>query len=781
MHQRLNLPIDQLLPEIAGSLRDNPNLVLEAPPGAGKTTRVPPLLLTLVSGEVLVLEPRRIAARMAAARVASEMGERLGETVGYQVRFEEVSCPKTRLRYVTEGMLIRRMTADPTLKGVDAVILDEFHERNLDGDFALALLKRLRKSRPNLVIVVMSATLDGAPIANYLDGCPLLRSEGRLFEVAIRHLPYSPEPLATQVRHALQKLLSENVSGHILVFLPGAAEIRQSMRECQGTADDNDILMLPLHGGLTIEEQDRALKPTRQRKLILATNVAETSVTVEGVTAVIDSGLARLSSASVWTGLPTLQLGRISKASARQRAGRAGRTGPGRVIRLYAQEDFAKRPEYEVPEILRSDLSSLCLAVRAMGEDSIHTLDWLDIPPQAAVNNAEVLLDSLRATTAPTAARLARYPLSPRLARVVDEAFRRGVTEQGCVVAALLGSGVRLEGGNILDALDRPPVDAVFQQHLKQLRRIAPKQGERADATEVDLLYAILCGFPDRVARRRTGKHLLLANGVTAEMQGAAGAGEFLVVLDLEDRTERGLPLVRLIAPIEPDWLIDLFPERICERTEVEWNSSASRVESVSALLFDQLALDESRHVIRDERSSEVLYLKAMEAGIDSFIDREALESLLARASFAQLEEPDVSSVFRRLCEGLSSFSELRKAADQFLPMVEQMLDGRLLRDRAPERIRLAGGREVKVHYERAKSPWIASRLQDLFGTKETPVLGRERTPVVVHLLAPNQRAVQTTSDLAGFWERLYPEVRRTLMRRYPKHQWPERPFSDGI
>ncbi|HEX2917488.1 MAG TPA: ATP-dependent helicase HrpB [Edaphobacter sp.] len=776
MHQRLILPIDQLLPQIAGSLRDNPNLVLEAPPGAGKTTRVPPLLLTLFPGEVLVLEPKRIAARMAAARVASEMGERLGETVGYQVRFEEVSGPKTRLRYVTEGMLIRRMTADPTLKGVDAVILDEFHERNLDGDFALALLKRLQKSRPKLVIVVMSATLDGGPIANYLDGCPVLRSEGRLFEVGIRHLPYSPEPLATQVRNALQKLLSENASGHILVFLPGAAEIRQAMRECERIARDNELMMLPLHGALTIAEQDRALKPTKQRKLILATNVAETSVTVEGVTAVIDSGLARLSSASVWTGLPTLQLGRISKASARQRAGRAGRTRPGRVIRLYAQEDFAKRPEYEVPEILRSDLSSLCLALRALGEDTMHALDWLDIPPQAAINNAEVLLDSLGATTGPTAARLARYPLSPRLARVLDEASRRGVAEQGCVVAALLGSGVRLEGGNILDALDRPPMDAMFQQHLKQLRRIAPRQGEKRTATEVDLLHAILCGFPDRVARRRTGKHLLLANGVTAEMQGTAVGGEFLVVLDVEDRSERGLPLVRLIAPIEPDWLIDLFPERICERTEVEWNSAASRVESVSALLFDQLALDESRHVIRDERSSEVLYQKAMEAGIDSFIDREALESLLARASFAQLEEPDVSSVFRRLCEGLSSFSELRKAADQFVPMVEQMLDGRLLRDRAPKSIRLAGGREVKVHYERAKSPWIASRLQDFFGMKETPVLGRERTPVVIHLLAPNQRAVQTTSDLAGFWERLYPELRRALMRRYPKHHWPECP-----
>lgn len=776
MDRKSTLPIDQLLPEISGSLRDNPNLVLEAPPGAGKTTRVPPMVLTLVEGEVLVLEPRRIAARTAASRVADEMGQRLGETVGYQVRFEEVAGPRTRLRYVTEGAFIRRMVADPELRGVDAVILDEFHERNLDGDFALALLRRLQRRRPNLVIVVMSATLDGAPVAEYLGGCPVLRSEGRMFEVAVRHLPYSPESLAVQVRGAVQLVLSGKSAGHILVFLPGAAEIRQAMRECQQIAEQNDMLVLPLHGGLTVEEQDRALKPINQTKLILATNVAETSVTVEGVTAVIDSGLARSSSASPWTGLPTLQLGRISKASARQRAGRAGRTAPGRVLRLYAEEDYAQRPEYDVPEILRSDLSGLCLTVRAMGCAGVDALDWLDRPPEAAVENAEKLLDRLGATKGLAAARLARYPLSPRLARIVDEATRRGVAEQGCIVAGLLASGVRLKSVDLLDALDHPPQDPVFHQHLRQLRRLAPTQGRRAQTSEDDLLHAILSGFPDRVARKRAGRNLLLANGVTAEIQGTTGAGEFLVVLDVEDRSDRALPLVRLTAPIEPEWLIDLFPERVEERTALEWNSTVQRVELVSALVFDELVIEESRRVIKDERSSEMLYQKVTEAGIDSFIDREALECLLARASFAGLDAPNVSAALRQLCDGLSSFAELRRAADQFIPIVEHMMDRRLLRERAPERIRLAGGREVKVHYERHKAPWVASRLQDFFGMEETPVLGLERTPVVIHLLAPNQRAVQTTSDLAGFWKRLYPEVRRTLMRRYPKHHWPERP-----
>lgn len=750
--------------------------MLEAPPGAGKTTRVPPLVLKLVQGEVLVLEPRRIAARTAASRVAHEMGERLGETVGYKVRFDEIAGPRTRLRYVTEGTLIRRIVADPELKGVDAVILDEFHERNLDGDFALALLKLLQRRRPELKIIVMSATLDGVPVAEYLGGCPVLRSEGRMFEVGVRHVPYSPEPLASRVRAAVQVLLAEKNSGHILVFLPGTAEIRQTMYECQQIAEQNKMLVLPLHGGLTAEEQDRALRPDKQTKLILATNVAETSVTVEGVTAVIDSGLVRSSSASRWTGLPTLQLGRISKASARQRAGRAGRTAPGRVLRLYPEEDYARRPDYEVPEILRTDLSGLCLTLRAMGEFSLDEIDWLDKPPQAAGDAAETLLDRLGATTCAAAARLARYPLAPRLARLLEEAIRRGVADQGCVVAALLGSGVRIEELNILDVVDRPPQEPVFHQHLKQLRRLAPARKTAAQLSEDELLLAILSGYPDRVARKRAGKYLLLANGVTAEVQGNTSDGEFLVVLDVEDRSDRALPLVRLTAPIEPEWLIDLFPERVTERTALEWNSTAQRVERVSALLFDALVIEESRQVIKDENASEMLYEKAMEAGLDSFVDGEGLRDLLARALFAGLDAPDVSEAFRRFCDGFSSFAELRRAADMFLPMLEQRLDGRLLRERAPDRIRLAGGREVKVHYEREKAPWIASRLQDFFGMEETPKLGRERIPVVIHLLAPNQRAVQTTTDLAGFWERLYPELRRTLMRRYPRHQWPERP-----
>ncbi len=312
------LPVDAILPEILDSLRQHPNLVIVAAPGAGKTTRVPPALMGIVSGEVVVLEPRRIAARLAARRVAWELGEPVGETVGYQIRFEEAVGPHTRMRFVTEGVLTRRLLSDPHLKGGAAVVLDEFHERHLESDLALALLKRLQRIRPELRIVVMSATLDAEPVAQYLDSCPIVRSEGKLFDLSVQHLPYSPRPLEAQVRDGVEQLINADHSGDILVFLPGAAEIRRAMRECDSVTRRNGLIVLPLHGSLPPQEQDRALAPASQRKLILATNVAESSVTVEGVTAVIDSGLARFASYSAWSGLPSLHIGRVSKASAKQ-------------------------------------------------------------------------------------------------------------------------------------------------------------------------------------------------------------------------------------------------------------------------------------------------------------------------------------------------------------------------------------------------------------------------------------------------------------------------------
>jgi ATP-dependent helicase HrpB len=768
------LPVDAILPEIAASLQHCPNLVIEAPPGAGKTTRVPPALLAGFRGEVVVLEPRRIAARMAARRVALELGEKVGETAGYQVRFEDVCGPSTRLRFVTEGVLTRRLLSDPNLDGVDVVILDEFHERHLESDLALALLKRLQRRRADLRLIVMSATLDAAPVAAYLGECPVVRSKGRLFELSIQHQPYSPQPLEMQVRDALDLLLAQQRKGDVLIFLPGAAEIRRSMRECESIARRADLLLLPLHGSLSPEEQDRAVTPAAQRKVIFATNVAESSITVEGVTCVIDSGLARVASYSHWSGLPTLHVGRVSKASARQRAGRAGRTAPGHVIRLYTEQDYAHRPDQDAPEILRSDLSQLCLSLRAMGVSHASELEWLDAPPESAIATAESLLDRLGANGG-RAKELARYPLPPRLSCIVVESVQRGVGEQGCLAAALLGSGVQVKSNDLLVAMSATH-DPRVRQHAEQLRRIARPAKQKLHEDDA-LLISVLAGFSDRVARRRAGNQVLLSASGSAEIGGEVPPYEFMVAVDAEDRKDKPLPLIRMTARVEPEWLIDLFPERVRDRSELVWNEKAQRVDAVSALIYDELVIEESRGAAPEpEAAAQMLATKALEAGIERFVDGDLLNEFLSRVEFAGMPQPQFAETLREVCTGLRCFAELRKSADTFIHLMEQKVGSRKLNELAPLRITLHGGRQTKIHYEHGKPPWIASRLQDFFGMRETPRIGPQKVPVTVHLLAPSHRPVQTTTDLAGFWERLYPQVRRELMRRYPKHAWPEKP-----
>jgi ATP-dependent helicase HrpB len=732
----MKLPIDALLPEIVASLGREKYLVIEAPPGAGKTTRIPPALLPVARGEILVLEPRRLAARMAARRVASEAGERLGETVGYQVRFEDISGPRTRIRFVTEGVLTRRFMSDPGLKGVDIVILDEFHERHLDSDLALALAKRL-----GIRIVVMSATLDAAPVAKFLENCPVLRSEGKLFELKIEYTPHSAAALEDQVAGAVERL--GRLDGDVLVFLPGAAEIRRAMRALARSS----LLVVPLHGDLSAEEQDRAVARADRRKVILSTNVAESSITIEGVTAVIDSGLARVATDSPWTGLPSLDVRRISQASAMQRAGRAGRTAPGRVIRLYTAEDFHRRPVADAPEILRRELSQVVLQLRAM---KIEGLEWLAPPPDAALAAADKLLDILEATPG-----MAGLPLPPRLAKLVMEAARRGVPEKGCAVAAVLSAGER--GSADLLTLAESDWQPQTRRVFEQLRRLVSGRDRTRD--DAAILQSILAAFPDRVARRRRDE-ILLSQGGSARLPDCTH--EFLVAVDIEERRDKGLPLVRLAAPIEPEWLLD----RAISRTTLEWNRGAERVEQVSALVYDQLVIEETHAPApASEEASKLLSMKAVDVDIGRFVDREALDQLLARAAFAGIQI-DVAGTLSALCRDRTGFGEITDLLTALRPArIDQV---------APERLKLPGGREVRVHYEAGKPPWIESRLQDFFGVRETPRIGS--IPFVVHLLAPNRRPVQVTSDLAGFWERLYPQVRRELSRRYPKHKWPERP-----
>jgi ATP-dependent helicase HrpB len=767
-----SLPIDSLLPDIVASLDRTPNLVIEAEPGAGKTTRVPPALLKAVSGDVLVLEPRRIAARLAAKRVAWELNEELGQSVGFQVRFERIAGPGTRLHFLTEGVLTRRLLSDPDLKGVDAVILDEFHERHLETDLALALLRRLQQKRPDLRIVVMSATLDTAPVARFLGECPVLRSSGRLFDLSIEHTEYSASPPQEQLRDVVERVLRQPDAGEILVFLPGAAEIRRGAAACEGPARAANRLVLPLHGDLPAADQDRAVNPSAQAKVILSTNVAESSITIDGVRTVIDSGLARMASYSPWTGLPTLRVGRVSKASARQRAGRAARTAPGRVIRLYSQMDYQQRSDFETPEVLRSDLTQMCLALRAMGIADPNNIAWLDTPPSEAIDHAERLLERL-VTTDVDARELMRLPLHPRLSRMIEAATKTGVGRAACIAAAILASGERVAHNDLLEALDEPLGTSAQQQLRHLLRIVKPRHPTKLD--DDALLQAVLLGFPDRVAQYKGGgNQVMLANGKAAEIVGKPPSSQLLVALDAEDRTERPLPQVRLFARVEPEWLLDYFPGHVREETLVLWNRQAERVDAVSRLLYDELVLQESSGAPDADEAAALLAEKALEAGIGRFVDEDLLEDLAGRLEFAGIAGAEVHDGFREFCVGRRSFADLKKDGASFVPWLEQRLEPNILRESAPRTLRLRGGRQVRIHYQPGKTPWITSRLQDFFGMEETPRIGPRRVPVVLHLLAPNQRPVQTTTDLAGFWERLYPQVRRELMRRYPKHAWPE-------
>ncbi|HEX9241101.1 MAG TPA: ATP-dependent helicase HrpB [Anaeromyxobacter sp.] len=851
------LPIDPLLPEVIAALRDGPSVVIEAPPGAGKTTRVPRAIHEAGlagGGEIVVLEPRRLAARLAARRVASELGEKAGETVGWQVRFEEVAGPRTRIRYVTEGLLTRRLLASPSLPGVGAVVLDELHERHLQGDLALALLRRLQRTgRPDLKLVAMSATLDAGPVARFL-GAPALRSEGRRFEVAVEYL--SPEDAARQdrvedlVAKAVRRLHREGIDGDVLVFLPGAAEIRRAREALAEWADRGGVDVLPLHGDLPPDEQDRAVLPGPRRKVILSTNVAETSVTIEGVVAVVDAGLARVASHSPWSGLPTLELRKVSRASAAQRAGRAGRTRPGRALRLYTRADHDGRPEYDVPEILREDLAETVLALAALGAGG--AFEWLDAPPAASWEAGRALLLRLGAIDRAGAITeigraVLRVPGHPRAGRLVVEAARRGAPDEGALLAALLGErdlrerrsleGAALPATGPSDLLElahvfeeaaavrfaperlrrmgaSPGAAQAVERSRRQLQRVARELGGKRSRsgiaststshgtaeTEHALLMATLAAYPDRVARRRGpgSDEIVLAGGGSARLDPVSVVREapLLVAVDAEERRGDRRPpggrsaeaRVRIASAVTQEMLLDLFPDALRYDEALSWNAQAERVEATERLLYEDLVLEESRAPRADpDAVAARLAEEALARGARAFAEDGEVDHVLARLTFAAAHakdaglappsEADVAAALRELCAGRRSFAELREAD---LPgALLARLDPRAraaLERLAPERVTLGGGRAVRIRYEAGKPPWIESRLQDFFGAAAGPAVAGGRVPLVLHLLAPNQLAVQVTTDLAGFWERHYPAIRRELMRRYPRHAWPEDP-----
>jgi ATP-dependent helicase HrpB len=829
---RPELPIDASLPAILASLEARPNLVLVAEPGAGKTTRVPQALLNarfLGQGQTLVLEPRRIAARMAARRVASELDERVGERVGYVVRFERELSARTRVLFVTEALLTRRFLEDPTLSDVSCVVLDEFHERSLHTDLGLALLRELQlRGRPDLRIVVMSATLDAERIAQFLDA-PVMRVPGRTYPVHVEHLERPDErKLEEQVAAGVRKLLVRKVDGDVLVFLPGAAEIRRAQEACEELARTFDVELCTLHGDLPPAEQDRAVTRGKRRKIVLSTNIAETSLTLEGVAAVVDTGLARVAGHSPWSGLPTLNTAKISRASAVQRAGRAGRVREGHALRLYTKADFDQRPAFDVPELQKSDLAETELMVRALFAERADTFPWFEPPPESAQRAADDLLLRLEAVAddgglTPMGKKMLDMPVHPRLARLALAMAERGYHEEGALLSALVverdlrlsqrafrqggkhdevGTSdllSRLEAFEALSGdysaanarrhdLDYQAVRAVsrtqeqLQRHLRNVPRTLDEPFEQA------MRVSTLLAFADRVGKRRTkhGADIVLSGGGSAQLSEASVVkeAEFLVAVDADERG-RGGAVLRAASAIEPEWLLEHFPARIRDEQRVSFDSVKERVEVSHAMMYDALALDETRRLgEHSPEVSRVLAQAALAKGPAAPWDDEAVVQWQRRALFASQHDPrikvlDDAGLFELLllhCADKSSFDDLRRDPfDQALPGLMGPGVRARLEELTPSRVKLPQGRELRVNYELDRPPWVESRLQDFFGMLDGPKLAG-RVPLVIHLLAPNQRPVQVTTDLAGFWDRHYPAVRKELMRRYPRHSWPDDP-----
>lgn len=826
------LPIDVHLPRPVEILRAGRNLVLTAEPGAGKTTRVPRALLDgglLDQGECWVLEPRRLAARLAAMRVAEELGEEIGQRVGYAVRFEQRVSKATCIRFVTEGLLLRRLQEDPHLRGISTVILDEFHERHLHTDLALNLLRRLQRgARKDMRMVVMSATLDAEPVARFLEA-EAIHCEGRAHPVELRHLVRPDDrPLPIQVTSALEQVLSGGLGGHTLVFLPGAAEIRACEKALAPVAQRHALRVLPLHGSLSFEAQKAAVAPSAEPKLLLSTNVAESSVTLDGVRTVIDSGLGREAVHSPWSGFSGLRTQRISQARCIQRAGRAGRQGPGLCLRLFTESDFQARAVFDAPEILRSDLVEALLALHGLGIAAPGQMDWFQVPPDEALEAAEKLLHRLGALDGSggltdLGQRMSRFPLHPRLARLVVAGEDLGIPVLARLGAVLLESG-DLQVRNALEWRGNPGghgvesdlwlrLDAYQEAEaahfspgairaagldgnaLRQARlAFESLQGRRssgeepADAEE-RLLRALLLAYPDRLAKAGGSGTYALLGGGGARLDAASRVrnAELIVALEAEElRGKRSEVLIRAASKVEPEWLLEAFPQSLRDEESLAFNPANGRVERCASLWLEDLCLEESRRAAdpQDPRTARVLAQAAQEKGFGE--SQGKVEGLLARAAFLARLRPElglpgaedlVPRLLEQACEGRRSLKDLEGVDwDWALKSLLGSEASRLLDAWAPAFIQLPR-RRVAVNYG-GDAPWIESRLQDFLGLKEGPRIAGGSVPLVLHLLAPNHRAVQVTTDLAGFWKRAYQELRPQLSRRYPRHAWPENPLA---
>lgn len=819
-------PITPLLPELLASLAGHPRLVLEAPPGAGKTTQVPLALLDapwLAGGRIVVLEPRRIAARAAAAFMARQLGEEVGETVGYRIRFESRVGPRTRIEVVTEGILGRLIQDDPSLDGVGAILFDEFHERHLPGDLGAALALDVQASlRPELRLVVMSATLDGERIAQWLRA-PRLTSPGRSFPVEVVHPPARPQETVEQhLARIVAQALREN-EGDVLAFLPGRREIERVRGMLERLGDEVEIVTL--HGELSLAEQQLALTPADPgtRRVILATNVAESSVTLPGIRAVVDSGQAREPRFDPPSGFTRLETVFISQASADQRAGRAGRVAPGRAYRLWSESrrlDVSRTAEIE-----QAELSGLALELAGWGSDD---LPWLDAPPAGAMGQARDLLRRLGAlddadgitalgrrmlalgATPRLAAAALRAPV-PHRALVADllaltearsplrgEAARNDDFRQRLHALHLWrDGGARAARGGSADAGALAAIEKASAGWRRRLDVRSPASGVPDSHAIGDLLVH---AFPDRVGRRDDAQssRYLLANGRGARLHDASALhGEpWLVVLDL--RLDARDSLVFAAAPFDPDVLERDHADRFVTERVLRWDDARQIAEAFEERRFDALVISRKAVPVGADDAVPALLAAIRGRGVDSLPWSEPARRLRARVNAVRVWSPELDlpdlgddALLRTLDEWLSPYLSGKRRLEALLPSelseaLSSMFDydqRRAIDARAPEDLVVPSGMTRRLEYgvrddDPAAPPVLAVKLQELFGLADTPRVGDGRVPVMLHLLSPAGRPIQVTQDLAGFWNRTYPEVKKELKGRYPKHPWPDDPWT---
>lgn len=822
------LPIDEALPELRRSLAAHQAVVLQAPPGAGKTTHVPLALLDepwLAGRSILMLEPRRLAARAACARMSALLGEAAGRTVGYRIRFDSRVSAQTRIEVLTEGILTRRLQTDPELKNVGLVIFDEFHERHLHADLALALCLDSQKAlREDLKILVMSATLDGAAVSKLLNDAPIVTSQGRSYPVDPRYLPRDPDgPLPQTVCDSVMEALEKN-EGDVLVFLPGAWEIRRTQELLQARIGSRAELF-PLYGDLPWEAQDRAIQPLAgRRKIVLATPIAETSLTIEGVRVVVDGGFARVPQFDPGSGLSRLTTVRISRASSEQRAGRAGRLAPGTCYRLWSETTQRGLVPQSLPEIRGADLAPLALELAAWGVRDARTLSWLDPPPEAAMNQARELLVELDAVDAEgriteTGRAMARLPLHPRLSHMLFAAQQLGQGALACDIAALLSERDILTGEarRSADFVQRVEALQAFRkngrpgaqshqadanactrvnQAAQQFQRLlsSGKSSPAMDVRQTGLLLAL--AYPDRVALARPPgeARYLLASGRGARLHESEMRlrQPCIVAASLDAGATEGL--IYSAAPLDMDALREHLAAHVRRDDVVRWDAPQQVVIARREERFGALVLDSKPLTKADPEKIRSAMLEGIRRlGIEALPwTREAREwqtrVLSLRQWLPDEDWPDVSdaALGETLADWLGPYLDGVSRRDHLarldlLSILKARLDwdrGRRLEEGAPTYLEVPSGSHLRLEYIPGESPVLRVKLQEMFGLADTPRVAWGKIPVTLHLLSPAQRPIQVTQDLRGFWERTYPEVKKELKGKYPKHPWPDDPWT---